>query len=99
MSRGPCARIEPSTCAEALVEPASATSAAAAMPSSGDLREFFSQLHVRRESSGKIVIEAPSEAASTLGPCSREWPHCSNPSQDQGFDSVGHRYPARCVFG
>ena len=44
-----------------------ATSAVAAMPSSGEVREFFSQLQVRREVSGKVVIEAPAEAASTLG--------------------------------
>ncbi len=43
------------------------TQAAAAMPSSGEVREFFSQLQVRREPSGKVVIEAPAEAASTLG--------------------------------
>jgi superfamily II DNA or RNA helicase len=41
--------------------------AVAAMPSSGGVREFFSQLHVRRESNGKVIIEAPAEAASTLG--------------------------------
>ncbi len=39
----------------------------AAMPSSGEVREFFSQLRVRREVSGNVVIEAPPEAASTLG--------------------------------
>jgi superfamily II DNA or RNA helicase len=43
------------------------TSAVAAMPSAGEVREFFSQLQVRREPSGKVVIEAPPEAASTLG--------------------------------
>ena len=43
------------------------SSAAAAMPSSGDVREFFSQLRVRLETNGKVVIEAPAEAASTLG--------------------------------
>jgi superfamily II DNA or RNA helicase len=48
-------------------EPSSVSSASAAMPSSGDVREFFSQLRVRREVSGNIVIEAPAEAASTLG--------------------------------
>ena len=37
------------------------------MPSSGEVREFFSQLRVRREVSGNVVIEAPAEAASTLG--------------------------------
>ena len=36
-------------------------------PSAGEVREFFSQLQVRREASGKVVIEAPAEAASTLG--------------------------------
>jgi len=43
------------------------TSAVAAMPAAGEVREFFSQLQVRRASSGNIVIEAPPEAASTLG--------------------------------
>jgi superfamily II DNA or RNA helicase len=50
-----------------LEEPGGVTRAAAAMPSSGEVREFFSQLRVRREVSGNIVIEAPAEAASTLG--------------------------------
>ena len=48
-------------------EPSGVTRAAAAMSSSGEVREFFSQLRVRREVSGNIVIEAPAEAASTLG--------------------------------
>ncbi len=48
-------------------EPSGVSRAAAAMPSSGDVREFFSQLRVRREVSGHVVIEAPAEAASTLG--------------------------------
>jgi superfamily II DNA or RNA helicase len=52
---------------DSLAEPVFAAPAVAAMPSSSDVREFFSQLQVRREASGKIVIEAPSEAASTLG--------------------------------
>jgi superfamily II DNA or RNA helicase len=50
-----------------LEEPGGVTRAAAAMPASGEVREFFSQLRVRREVSGNIVIEAPAEAASTLG--------------------------------
>jgi len=37
------------------------------MPAAGDVREFFSQLQVRRERTGNIIIEAPPEAASTLG--------------------------------
>jgi hypothetical protein len=41
--------------------------AAAAMPSSGEVREFFSQLKISRRPSGGVVIEAPAEAASTLG--------------------------------
>ena len=32
----------------------------------GEVRQLFSQLQVRREPSGNIVIEAPPEAASTL---------------------------------
>jgi SNF2 family DNA or RNA helicase len=50
-----------------LEEPTNRTIAATAMPSSGEVREFFSQLRVHREVSGNIVIEAPAEAASTLG--------------------------------
>ena len=50
-----------------LEEPSGVTMAAAAMPSSGEVREFFSQLRVRREVGGNVVIEAPAEAASTLG--------------------------------
>jgi superfamily II DNA or RNA helicase len=53
--------------AGSLEEPVGATAAVAAMPSSVEVREFFSQLQVRREVSGKVVIEAPAEAASTLG--------------------------------
>jgi superfamily II DNA or RNA helicase len=41
-------------------------SAVAAMPASADVRDFFSKLAVRREPSGKVVIEAPAEAASNL---------------------------------
>ena len=48
-------------------EPPAVTSSVAAMKASGDVRELFSQLQVRREASGKVVIEAPAEAASTLG--------------------------------
>jgi superfamily II DNA or RNA helicase len=40
--------------------------AVAAMTASGEVREFFSKLAVRREPSGKVVIEAPAEAASNL---------------------------------
>jgi superfamily II DNA or RNA helicase len=43
------------------------SSAVAALPSAGEVRDFFSQLQVRREASGNVVIEAPPEAASTLG--------------------------------
>ena len=32
----------------------------------GEVRQLFSQLQVRREPGGKVVIEAPAEAASTL---------------------------------
>jgi hypothetical protein len=39
----------------------------AALPALAEVREFFAQLQVRREASGKVVIEAPAEAASTLG--------------------------------
>ena len=39
----------------------------AALPAGGDVRQLFSQLQVRREADGRVVIEAPAEAASTLG--------------------------------
>jgi superfamily II DNA or RNA helicase len=35
-------------------------------PASGDVRQLFSQLQIRREGDGKVVIEAPAEAASAL---------------------------------
>ncbi|HMB05434.1 MAG TPA: DEAD/DEAH box helicase [Isosphaeraceae bacterium] len=35
-------------------------------PAIGDVRQLFSQLQIRREGDGKVVIEAPAEAASTL---------------------------------
>jgi superfamily II DNA or RNA helicase len=41
--------------------------AVAALPSVGEVRELFSQLQIRREAGGNVVIEAPAEAASTLG--------------------------------
>ena len=43
------------------------SSAVAAMPSGGEVRVFFFQLQPRCEASGRVVIEAPSDAASTLG--------------------------------
>ncbi len=43
------------------------TSSVAALPSAGEVREFFSQLQVRRAPIGNVLIEAPPEAASTLG--------------------------------
>ncbi len=42
-------------------------SAIAAMPSAGQVRDFFAQLKVRRAPSGNVIIEAPEESASTLG--------------------------------
>jgi hypothetical protein len=61
----------PPAAAEPQVEPtisppAPAASRPAALPNIGEVRQLFSQLQVRREPSGKVVIEAPSEAASTL---------------------------------
>jgi superfamily II DNA or RNA helicase len=38
-----------------------------AAPAVGDVRQLFAQLQIRRETDGKVVIEAPPEAASTLG--------------------------------
>ena len=43
------------------------TAAMAALPSAGEVRQFFGQLQVRRADNGRVVIEAPAEAASTLG--------------------------------
>ena len=45
----------------------STTSAIAAMPSAGQVRQFFSQLKVSRAPGGNVVIEATEESASTLG--------------------------------
>ncbi len=45
----------------------STSSAIAAMPSAGQVRQFFSQLKVARAPSGNVVIEATEESASTLG--------------------------------
>ena len=39
----------------------------AAPRADGDVRQLFSQLQIRREGDGRVVIEAPPEAASTLG--------------------------------
>ena len=36
------------------------------LPGMGEVRQLFSQLEVRREQNGRVVIEAPAEAASTL---------------------------------
>jgi len=41
--------------------------AAAALPPVGEVKRLFSQLQVRRSDRGNVVIEAPAEAASTLG--------------------------------
>jgi len=62
----PILAVEPRT-APSFDEHRGATRTVAAMPDSVDVRSFFAQLQVRRESSGNIVIEAPDEAASTLG--------------------------------
>jgi superfamily II DNA/RNA helicase len=45
----------------------STASAIAAMPSAGQVRQFFSQLKVSRAPGGNVVIEATEESASTLG--------------------------------
>jgi superfamily II DNA or RNA helicase len=44
-----------------------AVTSVAALPSPGAVRDLFSQLKVRRQRGGNVVIEAPAEAASTLG--------------------------------
>jgi len=41
--------------------------AVAALPPVGEVRKLFGQLQVRRSERGNVVIEAPAEAASTLG--------------------------------
>jgi hypothetical protein len=46
--------------------PAEHTMATAAMPAAPEVRDFFAKLSVRREPDGKVVIEAPAEAASNL---------------------------------
>jgi superfamily II DNA or RNA helicase len=43
------------------------TPAVAAMPKSGEVREFFAQLKISRQTTGGVIIEAPAEAAATLG--------------------------------
>ena len=62
----PTVPFEPAT-TPAPVADSATTSSVAALPSAGEVREFFSQLQVRRAPSGNVVIEAPPEAASTLG--------------------------------
>ncbi len=47
-------------------EPDATGRALAALPGTGEVRQLFSQLQVRRESNGRVVIEAPAEAASSL---------------------------------
>jgi len=49
-----------------LTEPSPDESEPVALPSMGEVRQLFSQLQVRREQNGRVVIEAPAEAASTL---------------------------------
>ena len=51
----------------AATETAPATQSRAALPGMGEVRQLFSQLQVRRNEGGSITIEAPAEAASTLG--------------------------------
>jgi hypothetical protein len=41
--------------------------ARAALPPAGEVKRLFGQLQVRRSERGNVVIEAPAEAASTLG--------------------------------
>ena len=48
-------------------EPIGASPPRPAAPSVGEVRRLFSQLEVRRQDDGKVVIEAPEEAASALG--------------------------------
>lgn len=55
-----------SAAAPSLTEPPPDESEPRALPSMGEVRQLFSQLEVRREQNGRVVIEAPAEAASTL---------------------------------
>ncbi len=67
------AEVEPAALARESATPSAAgaetgaRTAVAAMLATSDVRGFFSQLQVRREATGRVVIEAPPEAASTLG--------------------------------
>ena len=45
-------------------------------------------LKIRRAPSGNVVIEAPPEAASTLGARSKEWRLCSNPVPETTVDPL-----------
>jgi hypothetical protein len=47
--------------------PAESERRRAALPAAGEVRELFSQLRVLKGEGGKVLIEAPPEAASTLG--------------------------------
>ena len=51
-----------------LFEPSASSSFRdAELPSTGEVRQFFGELQVRRTENGRVVIEAPAESASTLG--------------------------------
>ncbi len=52
--------------AQSLSEPPHPEIEPRVLPTMGDVRQLFSHLEVRREQNGRLVIEAPAEAASTL---------------------------------
>ncbi len=57
----------PSTEPAPFEQAASETMAVAALPQASEVRELFAQLQVRRGAGGRILIEAPADAATTLG--------------------------------
>ncbi len=48
-------------------EPEPEPAPSSTLPTTAEVRQLFSRLQVRRADDGKVVIEAPAEAASTLG--------------------------------
>jgi superfamily II DNA or RNA helicase len=66
-SAAPASRLETARPQVPASAPTTAATAVAAMPSAGEVRQFFSQLKVSRAPSGNVIIEAPEESASTLG--------------------------------
>jgi hypothetical protein len=55
-----------SAAADSMNEPSDGKIEPRALPSMGEVRQLFAQLEVRRQQNGRVVIEAPPEAASAL---------------------------------